>query len=286
MNEKIKNRIAAAALALVMITLLSATAFADGPQGGPQQGGFQQDRQMGGPQQGGFQQDWQMSDLQQGNFGQDRQMGGPQQGGFQQGRQMGDPQQGGFGQDRQPLEVPEDDEDTTPPSDGENRQRGPMNGQLPPEGNNPMGHGGMDPMNQILTAVNELEDEDVRANIEALMQTHLDAMEAERNAEDDDARAEAADAVAAAQAALNEALSAAGIDIGMEAPDGQQPPEKPEGGQFPAAGRQSPEKTDEAEDMTPPEKPEGENPSLPQNEQDMFRLFQQFLDWLKSNNAA
>ena len=244
MNEKIKNRIAAAALALVMITLLSATAFADGPQGDPQQGGFQQDRQMGGPQQGGF------------------------------------------GQDRQPPELPEDDEDGTPPYDGENRQRGPMNGQLPPEGNNPMGPGGMDPMNQILSAVDELEDEDVRANIEALMQTHLDAMEAERNAEDDDARAEAAETVAAAQAALNEALSAAGIDIGMEAPDGQQPPEKPEGGQSPAAGRQSPEKPDEAEDMTPPEKPEGENPSLPQNEQDMFRLFQQFLDWLKSNNAA
>ena len=286
MKEKIKNRITAVALALVMISSLSATAFADGPQGGPQQGGFQQDRQMGGPQQGGFQQDWQMSDLQQGNFGQDRQMGGPQQGGFQQGRQMGDPQQGGFGQDRQPLEVPEDDEDTTPPSDGENRQRGPMNGQLPPEGNNPMGPGGMDPMNQILSAVDELEDEDVRANIEALMQTHLDALEAERNAEDDDARAKAAEAVAATQAALNEALSAAGIDIGMEAPDGQQPPEKPEGGQFPAAGRQSPEKTDEAEDMTPPEKPEGENPSLPQNEQDMFRLFQQFLEWLKGNIAA
>ena len=256
MNEKIKNRIAAAALALVMITLLSATAFADGPQGGPQQGGFQQDRQMGGPQQGGFSHDPQMNDPLQGGFGQDW--------------QMGDPQEGGFGKDRQPPELPEDDEDGTPPYDGENRQRGPMNGQLPPEGNNPMGPGGMDPMNQILSAVDELEDEDVRANIEALMQTHLDAMEAERNAEDDDARAEAADAVAAAQAALNEALSAAGIDIGMEAPDGQQPPEKP----------------DEAEDMTPPEKPEGENPSLPQNEQDMFRLFQQFLEWLKSNNAA
>ena len=300
MKEKIKNRIAAVALALVMITSLSATAFADGPQGGPQQGGFQQDRQMGGPQQGGFQQDRQMGGPQQGSFGQDRQTGDPQLGGFQQNRQMGDPQQGGFGQDRQmgdsqqggfgqdrqPPEMPEGDEERTAPSDGENRQRGPMNSQQPPERNNPMDPGGMDPMNQILSAVNELEDEDVRANIEALMQTHLDALEAERNAEDDDARAKAAEAVAATQAALNEALSAAGIDIGMEAPDGQQPPEKPEGGQFPAAGRQSPEKTDEAEDMTPPEKPEGENPSLPQNEQDMFRLFQQFLEWLKGNIAA
>ena len=171
---------------------------------------------------------------------------------------MGDPQQGGFRQDRQIPEMPEDAEDRTLPSDEENRQSRPMNGQQPPEGNRPMDPGGMDPMNQILSAVNELEDEDVRANIEALMQTHLDAMEAERNAEDDDARAEAAEAVAAAQDALSKALSAAGIDIGMEAPDGQQPPEKPE----------------------------GENPSPPQDEQGMFRLFEQFLEWLKENNAA
>ena len=119
---------------------------------------------MGGPQQGGF--------------GQNRQIGDPQQGSFDQDRQIGGPQQGGFGQDRQLPEIPEDAEGRTSTSDGGNRQSGPMNGQLP------------------------LED------------------------------------------------------------------------------------PDEAEDMTPPEKPEGENPSLPQNEQDMFRLFQQFLEWLKSNNAA
>ena len=150
MKKAMKTRIASVVLALVMIAALSATAFADGPQGGPQQGGFQQGRQMGGPQQGGF----------------------------GQNRQIGDPQQGGFGQDRQLPEIPEDAEGRTSTSDGGNRQSGPMNGQLP------------------------LED------------------------------------------------------------------------------------PDEAEDMTPPEKPEGENPSLPQNEQDMFRLFQQFLEWLKSNNAA
>ena len=136
MKKAMKTRIAAMALALVMIAALSATAFADGPQGGPQQGGFGQNRQTG------------------------------------------DPQQGGFGQDRQLPEIPEDAEGRTPTSDGGNRQSGPMNGQLP------------------------LED------------------------------------------------------------------------------------PDEAEDMTPPEKPEGENPSLPQDEQGMFRLFQQFLEWLKENNAA
>ena len=42
----------------------------------------------------------------------------------------------------------------------------------------------------------------------------------------------------------------------------------------------------EAEDMTPPEKPEDENQPLPQDEEGMFRLFQQFLEWLKANNAA
>ena len=178
MKKAMKTRIAAMALALVMIAALSATAFADGPQGGPQQGGFGQNRQMGDPQQGGFGQDRQMGNPQQGCFGQDRQMGDPQQGCFDQDRQMGDPQQDGFGQDRQPPELPEDAEGRTPTSDGGNRQSGPMNGQLPPE----------------------------------------DA--------------------------------------------------------------------DEAEDMTPPEKPEGENQSLPQDEQGMFRLFQQFLEWLKANNAA
>ena len=150
MKKAMKTRIASVVLALVMIAALSATAFADGPQGGPQMGNFQQDRQMGDPQQDSFRQD----------------------------RQMGDPQQGGFGQNQQSPEIPEGDEGRAAPSDGENRQREPMKGQLP------------------------LED------------------------------------------------------------------------------------PNDADDMTPPEKPEGENPSLPQNEQDMFRLFQQFLEWLKSNNAA
>ena len=105
-------------------------------------------------------------------------MANPQQGSFGQDRQMGNPQQGGFGQNQQSPEIPEGDEGRAAPSDGENSQRGPMKGQLPPE----------DP--------------------------------------------------------------------------------------------------DEAEDMTPPEKPEDENQSLPQDEEGMFRLFEQFLEWLKANNAA
>ena len=119
-----------------------------------------------------------MGKPQQDSFRQDRQIGGPQQDSFRQDRQMGDPQQGGFGQNQQSPEIPEGDEGRAAPSDGENSQRGPMKGQLPPE----------DP--------------------------------------------------------------------------------------------------DETEDMTPPEKPEDENQPLPQDEEGMFRLFQQFLEWLKANNAA
>ena len=275
MKKTMKTRIAAAAMALVMVVALSATVFADGPQGGPQMGGMQQ-QMNGGPQggmrmpQGGFDQ----GSPSQGNFGQDQQ-GAAQMGGMQQqmnvgphgGMQMpqggfdqGSPSQGNFGQDQQM---------------GGFNQNGPMNGQQPPEKpegdedrtpadgqNGPMGPGGMDPMNQIISAVNELENEDAKANIESLMKAHLDAMEAERNAEDDDACAEAAEAVAAAQEALDEALAAAGIEVSMD----QQPPEKPDG-----------------EDMTPPEKPKEE--SLPKDNQGMFRLFQQFLEWLKGNNA-
>ena len=280
MKKTMKTRIAAAAMALVMVVALSATVFADGPQGGPQMGGMQQ-QMNGGPHggmrmpQGGFDQ----GSPSQGNFGQDQQMGGFNQDGPMNGQQ---PPEKPDGEDmtppdgQQPPEKPEGDEDRTP-ADGQN---------------GPMGPGGMDPMNQIISAVNELENEDAKANIESLMKAHLDAMEAERNAEDDDARALAAEAVAAAQEALDEALAAAGIEVSMdqqppEKPDGEDmtPPEKPEGGEDrtpPADGQQLPENLD-GENLTPPEKPEEE--SLPKDNQGMFRLFQQFLEWLKGNNA-
>lgn len=277
MKKTLKTRIAAAAMALIMVVALSATAFADGPQGGPQMGGMQQ-QMNGGPQggmqmpQGGFDQG-----APQGNFGQDQQMsGGPQMGGFNQNGPMNgqQPPEKPDGEDmtppdgQQPPEKLEGDEDRTPPADGQN---------------GPMGPGGMDPMNQIISAVNELENEDAKANIESLMKAHLDAMEAERNAEDDNARAEAAEAVAAAQEALNEALAAAGIEVSMdqqppEKPDGEDmtPPEKPEGEAPPANDQQPPEKPD-SEDMTPPE--------INEDKADMFNLFQQFLEWLKGNSA-
>ena len=48
MKKTAKTRIAAAAMTLVMLTSLSAVAFADGPQGGPQMGGMHMNQQMGG----------------------------------------------------------------------------------------------------------------------------------------------------------------------------------------------------------------------------------------------
>ena len=118
------------------------------------------------------------------------------------------------------------------------------------------------------------------------MKAHLDAMEAERTAEDDDTHAEAAEAVAAAQKALNEALSAAGIETGL---DDLQPPEKLEGQDMlpPAGGGYSQNEANKGQRFS--EKHEnnnvtsGDSAPLSDNDRDMFRLFQQFLEWLKSN---
>ncbi len=110
MKKTMKTRIAAAAMALIMVVALSVTAFADGPQGslkmggnGPMNGAPQADMQM---PQGGFDQV-----AQQGGFGQDQQMsGGPQMSGFNQDGPMNG---------KQPPEKPEGDEDRTPPADGQ-----------------------------------------------------------------------------------------------------------------------------------------------------------------------
>ena len=99
-----------------------------------------------------------------------------------------------------------------------------------PMGNGPQGGPGMggmngfDPINAIFDAVNALEDETVRANIESLMQAEFDAIVAEREAEDKDA---AAAAVTAAREALQAALAEAGIEFTMPEMGGQQPPEIP-----------------------------------------------------------
>ena len=97
-----------------------------------------------------------------------------------------------------------------------------MNGQNGPKGG--PGMGGQDPINAMFDAVNALEDETVRANIEALMQAEFDAIVAERDAEDKEA---AAEAVAAAREALQAALAEAGIEFTFPELGGQQPPELP-----------------------------------------------------------
>lgn len=117
------------------------------------------------------------------------------------------------------------------PMDGQGR----MDGQPPMDGQDQMGNapgmGGMngfDPIGSILEAVNALNDETVKANIEALLQAELDAMEAEREATDKEA---AAETVAAAREALQAALAEAGIEFTMPEMggqfNGQQPPEMP-----------------------------------------------------------
>ena len=106
MKKTMKTRIAAAVMALIMVVALSATAFADGPQGGRQMGG---NGPMNGGPQGGMQ-------MPQGRFDQ-----GAPQGGFGRDQQMSVcPQMGGFDQNgpmngQQPPEKPEGDEDRTPP---------------------------------------------------------------------------------------------------------------------------------------------------------------------------
>ena len=176
------KRIIAIALALVMVVAFSAVAFADGPKGnGPQ----------GGPGMGG--------QIQRG--GMNGQNG-------QQPPEMpnGEAPQGGFEQNgQQPPEMPNGEA----PQGGMNGQNGPMGGP---------GMGGQDPINAMFDAVNALEDETVKANIEALMQAEFDAIVAERDAEDKDA---AAEVVAAAREALQAALTEAGIEAGFGPMDGQ-----------------------------------------------------------------
>ena len=215
------KKIIAIALALVMVVPFSAVAFADGPKGnGP----------MGSPGMGG---QMQMGGGPRGNFGQNGQQppempnGEAPQGGFEQNGQLppempnGDAPQGGFEQNsQQPLEMPSGEA----PKGGMNRPTG---------GPGMGGMNGFDPINAIFEAVNALEDETIKANIEELLQAEFDAIVAERDAEDKEA---AAQAVADAREALLSALAEAGIEMNFgaseslpEMPDGQQMPEMPSG---------------------------------------------------------
>ena len=247
MKKTILTRLSVIALALVLLAALSAAAFADGPQNGRTQDSMQMGQQFGG-QRGGFDQGQQ----------------GGQRGGFDQG------QQGGFGQNgpmggrqdgQQPAENPEGDDTATPDAFG--------------RGDGRMGRGGRGHMDGIFSAVEGLEDETVRENIENLMQACRDAMDAVRSAEDDEARAAAIEAETAAQEALEEALAAAGIEWNAR-DNRRQPPELPENG-APAPDQPLPEDGAPAPEL-PPERPE--------DGQDTEQLFRQFMDWWKENNEA
>ena len=243
-----KKHIIAVVIVLVMIAALSVTAFADGPQMGeqaPQMSG--QSPQMGrqSPQMG--EQAPQMGE-------QAPQMGGqaPQMGG--QNPQMGERRQmkgrNGFDQQTAPDE---NGQASIPADDGQMR------------GHNGFGRGNRQPlaMDQFM---NGIEDEEIKANLEGLMQSYLDALDAERNAEDEDARTEASEAVTAAKDALDEAFAEAGIELSV--PDSHR-----------GHGKQQTEASDQAEppaDEQPPEMPGN------MSEDEMFQLFQQFMDWMKN----
>lgn len=204
------KKITAIVIALMMVMVFAATSFAEGPMGngpmGAPQGGQIQmgGGHMGGPQGDQMQQGWQ----------QDKGRQSPEM-------PHGETPQGSLEQNAQ--QPPEVSSNETPKSDLEQngqQQTGDVTTPRRGEGNGQNGHmsnrgmDGHDPINAMFDAVNAIEDETVRANIEALMQAEFDAIVAERDAEDKDA---AAEAVSAAREALQAALANAGIEFGPKA---------------------------------------------------------------------
>ena len=124
--------------------------------------------------------------------------------------------------------------------------------------------GGFRPMDgDTRQTVEALEDGETKTTLLALLDDVHSAMEALREA-DDSSRESAEAAVKTARDALNEALSAAGIETGTT------PPDMPEG----------------SADMTPPEQPGGNMPE-PFNfdelsEEQIENLYQRFQSWLDS----
>jgi len=118
----------------------------------------------------------------------------------------------------------------------------PADGALPPDGFGGFGpqhgfgrRGGMDAHGmdaEILTAIEALEDGETKTELQALYDKLHSAMEALMQA-DDNSRDAAETAVKEARDALNEALTAAGIEAAMSEPpakpDGEMPFARPEG---------------------------------------------------------
>lgn len=149
--------------------------------------------------------------------------------------------------------------------DGFGRDRGPQ---------------GMD--NDVLKAIDALEDGETKTNLEALMGSVHTAMEALMEA-DDDSREAAETAVNEARDALNGALAAAGIDAGMN-----EAPAKPENGsgtrlERPDSGNQN--RPDNGGRQNAPDflnREALESIDLDDEEQ-VQNLFQQFVNWLKGS---
>ena len=134
--------------------------------------------------------------------------------------------------------------------------------------------GGMrnDPFEEIRNAINALEDEAAKENLNTLMDNFTSALRSSRSEEADTT------ALSDAEAALNSALAEAGIDLKVGKPEG-----RPQ--QSAAEGRTAvaPEGEPPAEEGTAPEAPadtntpEGEPAESP--EQNDVNLFRRFLKW-------
>ena len=139
-----------------------------------------------------------------------------------------------------PPEMP--DGDFFPGGFGPQGDFEPADGELPPDGfGGPApqhgfgGRGGMDAHGmdaEILTAIEALEDGETKNELQTLYDKLHSAMEALMQS-DDDSREAADTAVKEARDALNEALTAAGIEVAMTEPpakpDGDMPFARPEG---------------------------------------------------------
>ena len=164
-------------------------------------------------------------------------------------------------------------EQQTPPADAPQGQQ--QNGQQTPPAGAPQGQQQNRPemedngVDAILKTLSEMEDSDTKTNLQALMDAHRDAIDAERKAADETARKEASAAVDTARENLNKALKEAGLDLQMKAPSTDELAKKEE--TKPAA--------DSEQTAVKPTAEGEQKASLPEDPQG---LFQKFLQWLKS----
>lgn len=144
-------------------------------------------------------------------------------------------------------------------------QAGRSGGQLRQDGfqrHSPAGRGiASDPFSEIRSAIDQLEDEETKSRLTALLDELMSALGKEPVAD----AGGSSDGIASAEAALNDALAQAGIDV--------------------KAG--NPDTIPEAVGAVPPEPAAGAEPSAPASSEgsggkDMSELLDMIRDWLKS----